>query len=509
MTQTSQQQNEQSWLAALALEKFSPLLIEFDGGKSITGLQGDAEKYGYAKPALGADVFDYFDFLVGLEDQEHYEFAFVETPSGHSVHVLLRQSSERGILVLTDASLERDQRQALQQKSNELKLLSDEQARLLDELHALNKELDSKKQEAEKLSQLQGQFLASMSHEFRTPLASIITYAEYLTSENAKIKPQDGLTAIDRSAKHLLNLVENLIGHAQFTLEGIEINPEAVATRELCNEFEALFSPLAAEKKLRLSVSCDSQVPAYLDLDVMRIRQMVINLLGNACKYTAEGTVSLKIAWRDGLLNIEVGDTGKGIASDMLDRIFAPFERAGAQDSQGAGLGLHITQRLAKLMGGSVTVHSELNQGTTVLMSIPAVISASDNAAELPITGQRVLIIEDDSDVYDILEIYLDDAGHSVFHADSGVSALEMFDHIAPDTVITDLNVPDLNGIALIERLRANGFTGNIVVLTASSLKSDRVNAERAGCTAYLVKPVGPSELVAHLTQLVSQEAKP
>ena len=493
--------DETSWLAALALEKLKPLSIEIDDTDCIIAISGNPGDYGFSTPNIGCPVTDCFEFTFGVDFSAEFELDFVETPNGRAAHASLYSSSKNRSLVMVDATLERDQRQAMQQKSHELALLSDEQTSLLSKLNKLNIELAKKKQEADDLNKLQSQFLASMSHEFRTPLASILTYTEYLSSPNPKISIRDGLSAVDRSAKHLLNLVENLIGHAQFKLEDIRLDVGPVKFEELHQDFQALFAPIASSKGLSLQINCQQTVPNVLLLDAMRFRQMVINLLGNACKYTEVGEVGVVFSWHDGYLITEVNDSGVGISKESQDRIFAAFERGDASDAQGAGLGLHITQRLVELMGGEITLDSEPGNGTTITMKLPAAAAENDTSADGVTVDRNVLVVEDDSDVYDILEIYLDDAGYKVFHADSGQTALEMFEHIAPHAVITDINVPEIDGITLTERMRETGFTGPIVILTGSGLKRDRERAELAGCSVYMVKPVSPASLLQQIAK--------
>ncbi|MEM7466844.1 MAG: ATP-binding protein [Pseudomonadota bacterium] len=503
---TAEPANDTTWIAALAVERFKPLVVTIDQKGRISAVEGDARYFGYDGVDLNTAAENAFDFMLGLEQEQELLLDFLETPNGRSVHAYIQTQDAGRSLTLIDATQERDQRQALQQKSNELALLNAEQVKLLADLRAVNLALDEKRREAERLSSLQSQFLASMSHEFRTPLASILTYADYLSRDTAKIAVDDGLGSISRAAQHLLNMVENLIGQAQLSLEGIELNLTDVSVSKLVNELSALFAPLAAAKGLKLTMRCAETLPQMIKLDAIRFKQICINLLGNACKYTEHGSITLEAKFEDGMLEVSVRDTGVGISADAQARIFEAFERGERQDNKGgAGLGLHITQRLVTLMDGTIDVQSQLGEGTCITIrapveSIPPTSCAppaqesTENKPSRPNLG-NVVVVEDDTDVYDILEIYLDEAGYEVYHADSGLTALDIVAHSDPVAVISDLNVPEIDGVELTQALRGNDYQGPIIVLTASDLRRDRQRAMLAGCTEYVVKPISPEAL--------------
>lgn len=490
-----------AWLADLASEKFNPVCIELDRQNRVLTVDGRPEDYGLLRPEKSHPISQYFDFAFGLDEQQDLELGFIEMPNGRAAHAQLKANSNGKTLVIIDATLERDHRQALQQKSNELRLLTNKQEALLEKIKITNAALDKKKQEAEKLSSLQSQFLASMSHEFRTPLASIVAYSAYLATADGKVSIEESIFAIERAAKHLLNLVENLIGHAQFTLDDVGLTETVTAMTELCSDFETIFLPLAKNKGLRLCVNITDSVPTHVRVDAIRLRQMIINLLANACKYTNQGTVVLSIDWRDNEMIIEIADTGIGISQAVQKDIFKAFERGSAESGEGAGLGLYITKRLADLMGGRIAIDSDVGQGTTVTLTLPLLAVERAELATMDPVGQAILVVEDDSDVYDILAIFLDDAGFEVYHADNGQTALEMFAQIEPHAVITDLNVPDGDGISLTQTLREFGYEGPIIILTASNSLRDREKAQKAGCSSYVVKPINPAKLVELIAQ--------
>ena len=496
MVSTDSKPSEE-WLASLASERFKPVIIVLDEGGCVSELVGDARYFGLPEIRKGDHICDQFDFLFGVDDLDGLKLEFIESPNGRALHAFAEAWASGGTrLSLIDATLERDQRQALQQKSNELALLNAEQVKLL-------AALQEKKQEAENLATLQSRFLASMSHDFRTPLASILTYADFLQTERGKRNVSQSAEAIKRGAQHLLNMVENLIGQAQLSLEGIRLNPQTVDMTTFREDLESLFLPLATAKGLRFSIEHDDNLPRYVILDPVRFRQICINLLGNACKYTELGQVSLRFSQLREQLYVLVSDTGPGISQAAQARIFDAFERGDATDSKGAGLGLHIVHQLVELMNGELSIRSTLGAGTNVSLTLPLLcpenIEGDPDPKVVIGSSKTVLVVEDDSDVYDVLAIYLDDAGFEVYHADSGLAALEMVRHERPDAVISDLNVPDLDGAALTQALRNEGYDGPVIILTASDLRRDRERAEQAGCSAYVVKPIAADSLVAML----------
>jgi len=484
-------------LARLAREKLKPVWFSLDRNWHVRDCFGSPATFGYTDVTRGNDVRDALDFVHGLDLDAAIALEFVETPNGACVHAELQPDRDGAELLLIDASTERDQRQVLQQKSNEVSLLAAELARV-------NVTLEEKNAETSRLYALQSRFIANMSHEFRTPLSSIVAYTQFLRAGDRRIALSTGLESIDRAAHHLLNLIENLIDQAQFEVGELELRPTASSLSALFDDVRGLFQPIAVAKGLAFQVELRSSGPDTVDIDPTRWQQVLVNLIGNAIKYTERGAVSVAATWAEGAAAITIRDTGVGIASDALESVFEPFHReTSAVVVDGAGLGLSITRNLITLMGGEISVESALGTGTVVTLRLPAPAAAHVAPSAAHGLSATILIVEDDSDVYDILEIYLQDAGYRVVNATDGATALDALARVEPDAVILDLNMPDMSGFTLAGTLRARAYAGPVVMLTASSLGSDRAAAIAAGCDEFLVKPVTPERLTATLAHLL------
>ena len=486
-----------SVLARVARAKLKPVWFSLDRHWCVRDYFGSPAALGYQGVTGGNDIRDSLDFVHGLDQAATIELEFIETPNGACVHAELQPCSDGAELLLTDASVERDQRQVLQQKSNEVSLLAGELARV-------NAVLEQKNAETTRLYALQSRFIANMSHEFRTPLSSIVAYAQFLRAGDRRIALTAGLENIDRAAHHLLNLVENLIDQAQFEVGELELRPAAASLVALFDEMRGLFQPIAVAKGLAFEIKQQAARTDIVTIDMTRWRQVLVNLIGNAIKYTERGGVKVSATRVEDSMVISIRDTGVGIASDALERVFEPFHRETSTSvAGGAGLGLSITRRLVSLMGGEITIDSELEVGTAVTLRLPAPVAEHLASSTARAETATVLIVEDDSDVYEILEIYLDDAGYAVVNAADGATALDAFALVEPTAIVLDLNMPDMSGFTLTATLRERGYQGPVVMLTASSLGSDRAEASAVGCDEFLVKPVTPDRLTSTLARLI------
>ena len=333
------------------------LVVDFD--LRVREITGDAAHYGLGDLAPGTDAADALLFLQGSDDavDAHRTLEFLQTASGRYARVQILRLDDGWGLAYQDASHEHERRQRSQQASNELALLKHHQERLLRELEQANR--------------LKGLFIAHMSHEFRTPLGSILGYTELLMEDLAN-NPQalDMLGAVRRGATHLLDLVENLLTQARLEQDELPLRPTAVDLVALAAQLDELFRPLARQKRLGLSWRHARNLPKAVWLDALRLRQILVNLLGNAVKFTHAGDVSVAIDWSDDTLCLAVADTGPGIAAELTGQLFEPFRQG--RGGQGSGLGLAISRALARRMGGDLELSSTPGQGTTVHLRVPA-----------------------------------------------------------------------------------------------------------------------------------------
>ena len=274
--------------------------------------------------------------------------------------------------------------------------------------------------------------------------------------------------------------------------------------RRLIDELSLVFAPLAAEKALSYSAYVAVAVPEFVWLDGFHLRQVLVNVLGNAIKYTREGSVELRMDYRDGSLHVTVTDTGPGIDAETLRNLFAPYVRGReAGRAPGAGLGLGISRQLVDSMGGTLELESGLGAGTTASLRIDAAEVSGDQTA--PDTDKRVsiLVCDDDPDITDLLDVRLSEAGFGVRVAADGESLVAEALETRPRLVIIDLNMPGLDGAAAARRLREAGFRAPIIVLSGAAGARDLEHALAAGCSQFVRKPPQMTALIRLIQELL------
>ncbi|MDH3430044.1 MAG: ATP-binding protein [Gammaproteobacteria bacterium] len=488
-----------------------------DENYALVQIWGDAQRWGLDDIPIGHDMRDAAVFLVGCVIGEPQALRFVRL-SRHSVaHVHLIPDGRQSYVVLIDASDEHDPTQAKQQKTNELRLMHARQNRLIgrqreliSELIEIRSELDHHRQEAERSSANKSRFIAMMSHEFRTPLASIINYAQLAQEQDASRNDiQKSVETIERSARHLTSLVEALLDDASLSAGRLELVEEQFDCHNLFEDLARMMAPMAAEKGLSFATFVDSDVPKVIFADEVRFRQILINLLGNAVKFTQEGGVRLKVTYSSDRLVVTVSDTGPGISSEDQEKVFKAFERGSKRSETGAGLGLTITLRLVQLMGGEVSLDSQPDEGCTVSIYIPVNVQADPVAAEapvLPVPDQdalasrplSILICDDDDDMIALVEHYLHRSGYGLIATSDSSDAIAKTIKYDPDLVLMDCNVPGIGGVGAAKLLRQQGYEKPIVALTASRLNEE----ERRAFTRFFRKPAPMQELLVEIKRL-------
>jgi signal transduction histidine kinase/CheY-like chemotaxis protein len=343
---------------------------------------------------------------------------------------------------------------------------------------------------AESANQAKSMFLANMSHELRTPLNAIIGYSEMLMEEADELGQGEmvpDLQKIQVSGKHLLGLINDVLDLSKIEAGKVEVAHERVEVAQLIEEVAATARPLVARNGNAFVVEVDPE-PGTLTGDSQKLRQILLNLLSNAAKFTENGTVTLRVSRREGkrrpTVVFDVVDTGIGMSIEQQARLFQPFEQAHSADSAakygGTGLGLAISRRFCRMMGGDITVGSEAGVGTTFTAWLPG-----DRKVEFeePASGADggdrplALVVEDDPATREMLERWLARDGWAVAAATDGHAALELLARTRPALLILDLLMPGMDGFELIERLEQEAFRDiPVVVLTSRDLSA----AERA-----------------------------
>lgn len=490
-------------------QQFAYLMVDREW--LVLEASANLSRYGFLELTPGLDARERIDFLVGLDVRTTLDLPIVMSPSGFPVHVVLLPEEEGSTIVLMDASREYEQQQLVQQKANENELLLVQQRRLTEDLRATQDALVQKNKELQEASRLQSGFLSGASHEFRTPLASMLGYtdllAERLVSQSLE-ESQAQIHIVRRSARHLLSLVENLLDHGKLEAEELVLNSIPVDLQELSEEISDILMPLATSKEIELNIlRCPERLPTCL-VDSSRLRQILLNIVGNAIKFTDQGGVDINFACHGDCLHLEVIDTGIGISVDDLQHVRRPFWQAEKSDRAGTGLGLTITERVVEMLGGELEIDSTLSSGTRVNIQIPAPIVTAAEAAELKefvpqISGRRFLLAEDDLDIAGLLVLLLGEQGIEVVHVENGTRAVQAAEKSHFDLILMDLQMPVMDGYKATEILRSKQISTPVLVMTASAIESDRGRAEKAGCDGYLLKPVAIDEVLMLADELI------
>ena len=377
------------------------------------------------------------------------------------------------------------------------------------------------RREAERANQAKTNFLANVSHEIRTPMTAILGYTELL--KDPRVAPgerADYIETIRRNGDHLLAIINDILDISKIEADALRLDTQDVVVPEIVRDVVRLLHVRAVAQGITLSYGVEGDA-AHLAVrsDPVRIRQVLMNLVGNAVKFTTEGSVLVTVsAVRKGgraEVRVAVKDTGCGISQADMANLFQPFSQSDTSFTRrhgGAGLGLAISRRLATMLGGRIEVASEPGRGSTftfafeadlaaipaaperaVVMGLPGVPTAGPGA----LSGLRVLLVEDSIDSQRILSALLALAGAEVAVVGDGMAALRALDEGAPpDLVIMDIQMPGMDGIEATRLIRERGFRGKILALTAAALKGERDRAAKAGCDGFLVKPISRQDLI-------------
>jgi two-component system, NtrC family, sensor kinase len=381
----------------------------------------------------------------------------------------------------------------------------------------LFRQLEEKSRQVEVASRHKSEFMANMSHELRTPLNAIIGYSEML-EEEAQDLAQDAfvpdLKKINAAGKHLLELINGVLDLSKIEAGRMELYLEDFDVPPLVRDIAAVIHPLAEKNRNRLALRCDAAAGA-MHADLTKVRQALFNLLSNACKFTQDGTVTLAVDRASGpagdWLTFAVTDTGIGLNPEQMARLFESFGQADASVSRrfgGTGLGLALSRRLARLMGGDITVASVPGQGSTFALRLPArvddPVSEAPPAAEREIPGDvdggTVLVIDDDEAVRDLMQRFLGREGFRVVATARGEDALRLAREIAPDAITLDVMMPGMDGWAVLAALKADPATADIPVVMVT-IVDDRNLGYALGAADYLTKPIDRERLVAVLAR--------
>ncbi len=381
----------------------------------------------------------------------------------------------------------------------------------------LFQEIGDKSRQLEVADRHKSEFLANMSHELRTPLNAIIGYSEMLQEDAADLGAEqftDDLKRINAAGKHLLELINAVLDLSKIEAGKMDLYLETFDVAGLVRDIAAVIQPLAAKNANRLDVRCPDAV-GTMRADLTKVRQALFNLLSNACKFTDRGAISLAVA-REAIdhqdwMVFSVTDTGIGMTSEQLAKLFEAFTQADAATTRrfgGTGLGLALSRRLCRMMGGDVTVESELGRGSTFTIRLPAHVAdavpasavSTAPADDVPAGNGTVLVIDDEPTVRDLMQRFLVKEGFRVVTAASGEEGLRRAHEIRPDTITLDVMMPGMDGWAVLTALKADPDVADIPVVMLT-IVDDKNLGYALGASDYLSKPIDRERLVAVLKQ--------
>jgi CheY-like chemotaxis protein len=410
--------------------------------------------------------------------------------------------------------------------------------RVAAQLEATLERLEAVSQSASAANQAKSEFLANMSHEIRTPMAAILGYTEVLDDDGlAPALRREYLGVVRRNGEHLLALLNDILDLSKIEAGKMTVERIPCVLPSIVSEVVSLMRVRAAARGLSMAVNYATPIPERILSDPVRVRQILVNLIGNAVKFTERGGVQVVVTTAPGpgdqaLIRVDVLDSGIGMSPEQMRALFQPFSQADASTTRrygGTGLGLTISKRLAEMLGGGIEAQSHHGHGSRfTLMLDPGPLAGVRMVAQLgeavqtparhdaptatPRLSGRVLLAEDGPDNQRLLSLFLRNAGLSVDVAGNGRVAVERVQAAATaqtpyDLVLMDMQMPEMDGYSATRALREAGYGGRIIALTAHAMKGDRERCMAAGCDEYAAKPIQRATLLQLMARFLTPGA--